>query len=65
MEKIEAGKLYSLGEAAEILRFSERTLRRKISERKISYFFDGTYKFQGQHLLDYFRRFSKKTLKNV
>jgi len=60
MPGIEAGKLYSLGETALILRISEKTLHRRIIDKKIEYFFDGTYRFRGQAIIEYINTYTTK-----
>lgn len=60
MDEIKIAKMYSLGEAALLLRISESTLRRRIRAKKIQYFFDGVYKFQGQWVIDYLAKHTTK-----
>ncbi|MCK5609804.1 helix-turn-helix domain-containing protein [Candidatus Pacearchaeota archaeon] len=53
MSDIELNKLYTIGEAANFLRVTEKTVRRKIKENKIGHIFDGTYLIPGNLLLEY------------
>jgi hypothetical protein len=58
MPEIEEKKLYTINEAAELLRISISTIRRRLTSDppELGYIFDGTYRIPGKSIINYLKR---------
>jgi len=56
MPKIDSEKFYFIGEVAQILRCSVSTMRNRIKNKEIEYYYDGQYKISGKAILEYLEK---------